>query len=135
MTNTSIGFGIALILLGLGGYFATGTEHPTALIPAAAGILLIVCGLLARNPKLRMHAMHGAALIGLLGFFGSVSGIPQLIKLFAGDTIARPAAAVSRSIMAVLCLAFVVLTVRSFVTARIARKRALATAPQAPEVT
>jgi len=35
--------------------------------------------------------------------------------------------------MAVLCLAFVVLTVRSFVAARIARKRP--TAPQAPEVT
>ena len=126
MTNTSIGFGSALVLLGLGGYFATGAEHPTALIPAAAGILLIVFGLLARNPNLRMHAMHGAALIGLLGFFGSVSGLPQLVKLIAGDSVARPVAAVSRSIMAVLCLAFVVLTVRSFVAARIARKKALA---------
>ena len=124
MTNTSIGFGGALVLLGLGSYFGTGAEHPTALIPAAAGVLLIVFGLLARNPKLRMHAMHVAALIGLLGFFGSVSGLPQLMKLIAGDTIARPAAAISRSMMAVLCLAFVVLTVRSFVAARIARKRA-----------
>ena len=124
MTNTSIGFGSALVLLGLGGYFGTGAEHPTALIPAAAGILLIVFGLLARNPNLRMHAMHGAALIGLLGFFGSVRGLPQLMKLIEGDSIARPVAAVSRSIMAVLCLAFVVLTVRSFVAARIARKRA-----------
>jgi len=126
MTNTSIGFGSALVLLGLGGYFGTGAEHPTALIPAAAGVLLIVFGLLARNPNLRMHAMHGAALIGLLGFFGSVSGLPQLVKLIAGDSVARPVAAVSRSIMAVLCLAFVVLTVRSFVAARIARKKALA---------
>jgi hypothetical protein len=124
MTKTSIGFGSALVLLGLGGYFGTGAEHPTALIPAAAGILLIVFGLLARNPNLRMHAMHGAALIGLLGFFGSVRGLPQLMKLITGDSIARPVAAVSRSIMAVLCLAFVVLTVRSFVAARIARKRA-----------
>jgi len=67
VANTSIGFGTALmILLGAGGFFATGAEHPTALMPAAAGILLIVLGLLARNPKLRMHAMHGAALIGLL---------------------------------------------------------------------
>lgn len=67
LANTSIGFGTALmILLGAGGFFATGAEHPTALMPAAAGILLIVLGLLVRNPKLRMHAMHGAALIGLL---------------------------------------------------------------------
>jgi hypothetical protein len=127
MANTSISFGTALVLLGIGGYFGTGAEHPTALIPAAAGILLIVFGLLARNPKLRMHAMHGAALIGLLGFFGSVSGVLQLVKLIAGDTIVRPTAAVSRSIMAVLCLAFVVLTVRSFVAVRIARKKALST--------
>jgi hypothetical protein len=126
MTKISIGFGSALVLLGLGGYFGTGAEHPTALIPAAAGVLLIVFGLLARNPKLRMHAMHGAALIGLLGFFGSVSGLPQLMKLIAGNDIARPVAAVSRSIMAVLCLVFVVLTVRSFVAARIARKKAAA---------
>jgi len=124
MVNTSIGFGAVLILLGLGGFVATGAEHPTALIPAAAGVLLIVFGLLARNPKLRMHAMHGAALIGLLGFAGSVSGIAQTIKMAGGDTVARPLAAVSRSIMAVLCLAFVVLTVRSFVAARIARKNA-----------
>jgi hypothetical protein len=129
MANTSIGFGMALVLLGIGGYFGTGAQHATALIPAAAGILLLVFGVLARNPKLRMHAMHGAALIGLLGFFGSVSGVPQLLKLMAGAAIARPAAAVSRSIMAVLCLAFVVLTVRSFVAARIARKKVPATSP------
>jgi hypothetical protein len=129
MANTSIGFGLALVLLGLGGYFGTGAQHTTALIPAAAGILLLVFGLLARNPKLRMHAMHGAALIGLLGFFGSVSGIPQLVKLIVGNEIARPAAAVSRSIMAVLCLVFVVLTVRSFVAARIARKKVAAPSP------
>ena len=31
MAQTTIGFGIALILLGLGGYFGTGAEHPTAI--------------------------------------------------------------------------------------------------------
>jgi hypothetical protein len=103
MANASIAFGTALILLGAGGLFATGAEHPTELLPAAAGVLLIVFGLLARNPKLRMHAMHGAALIGLLGLAGSVSGIVQFIKMVGGETVLRPAAAVSRSIMAVLC--------------------------------
>lgn len=124
MANTSIGFGVALVVLGLAGYFGTGAQSPTALIPAAAGILLVVAGLLARNPKLRMHAMHVAALVGLLGFAGSVSGIPQLVKMAAGETIQRPVAAVSRSVMAVLCLAFVVLTIRSFIAARVARKSA-----------
>ena len=126
MARTSIGFGVALIILGLAGFAATGAQHPTALIPAAAGVLLIVFGLLARKPKLRMHAMHGAALIGLLGFAGSVSGIPQLVKLIAGDAVARPAAAMSKAVMALLCLAFVALTVRSFVAARTGRAAALA---------
>jgi hypothetical protein len=122
MANTSVGFGIALIALGLAGYFGTGANSPTALIPAAAGLVLVVFGRLARNPKVRMHAMHGAALVGLLGLAGSAGGLPQLIKMMGGEVIARPAAAISRSIMAALCLAFVVLTVRSFVVARLARK-------------
>lgn len=123
MANTSVGFGIGLIVLGLGGYGATGAQSLTALIPAVAGILLVLLGLLSRNPKLRMHAMHGAALVGLLGFLGSVGGVPQTIKLILGQTITRPAAAVSRSIMAILCLAFLVLAIRSFVLARLARKQ------------
>ena len=60
------------------------------------------------------------------GFAGSVSGIPQLVKLIAGDAVARPAAAMSKAIMALLCLAFVALTVRSFVAARTGRAAALA---------
>lgn len=122
MANTSVAFGIALVVLGLAGYFGTGAHSPTALIPAAAGVLLVLLGLLARAPKLRMHAMHGAVLVGVLGLAGSASGLPQLVRMLGGAAIARPAAAVSRSIMAALCLAFVILTVRSFVTARLARK-------------
>jgi hypothetical protein len=124
MAKTTIGFGVALIALGLGGYFATGAQSPTALIPAAAGLLLVGFGLLARNPRMRMHAMHGAALVGVLGLAGSIGGVSKVAKLLAGETIARPAAAISRSIMALLCLAFVALTVRSFVAARIARRKA-----------
>jgi hypothetical protein len=111
-------------LLGIVGYVGTGAQSPTALIPTAIGIVLVVLGLLARNPRLRMHAMHGAALTGLLGFAGSVGGIPPLLRMLAGQTINRPAAAIARSIMALLCLAFVALTVRSFVVARLARRKA-----------
>jgi hypothetical protein len=123
MAKVSIGFGIALILLGVLGYVATGSQSPTALIPAAVGFVLVITGLLARNPRMRMHAMHGAALAGLIGFLGSVSGIGQLAKLAGGEAIERPQAAIARSIMALLCFAFVALTVRSFVAVRLARKK------------
>jgi hypothetical protein len=38
-----------------------------------------------------------------------------------GETLERPEAAVAQSIMAIICLAFVVLTVKSFIAARWAR--------------
>lgn len=124
MANISVIFGAALVLLGLVGYVSTEAKSPTALIPAAIGIVLVIMGLFARNPRLRMHAMHGAAVAGLLGFAGSAGGLPSLARMLAGETVNRPAAVIARSIMAVLCLAFVALTVRSFVVARLARRKA-----------
>jgi hypothetical protein len=70
-----------------------------------------------------MHAMHAAVLVALLGFLGSVRGIPGLAKVFDG-TAARPAAIVSQSIMALLTLGYVVVAVRSFIQARQARRGA-----------
>jgi len=123
MANTTIGFGGVLLALGIVGYIATGAQSPTALIPAAVGLLLVLLGWLARRPRMRMHAMHGAALVGVLGFAGSVRGIGQLAGMLAGETVKRPPAAIAQSIMAVVCLAFVALTVRSFVAARLARRK------------
>ena len=40
MVRLTFGFGIALILLGVGGYVGTGRQSWTALIPAIAGGLL-----------------------------------------------------------------------------------------------
>lgn len=122
MANTTIGFGVVLILVGLVSYFATGAASWTALIPAIFGLLLLMFGIIARNENMRKHAMHGAAVISLLGFFGSVSGVWQLFKMMGGEAVDRPEAAVARSIMAVICLAFVALTVKSFIAARVLKK-------------
>ncbi|MGD0836258.1 MAG: hypothetical protein ABSB49_06405 [Polyangia bacterium] len=124
MTRLTIGFGLALVALGIAGYFGTGAVHPTALIPAAVGLVLVVFGILARNPKVRMHAMHGAAATALIGFIGSVAGVGQLLRMATGKAIKHPPAAIARSVMAILCLAFIALAVRSFVAARRARRGA-----------
>ena len=121
MANTSIVFGVILIVLGLGGYFGTGTTSLTALIPAAFGLLLVISGAIARNPEKRKLGMHIAVAVGLLGFVGSVGGLMKLPTLLTGGEVARPAAVVSQSIMAVLTLIFTVLCVRSFIAARRAR--------------
>jgi hypothetical protein len=124
MPATTIALGAALIVLGLGGYGLTGGASPTALIPAAFGLLLLLAGLLARNDRMRMHAMHAAVLIALLGFLGSARGLLGLGKVFDG-TAARPAAIVSQTIMALLTLGYIIVAVRSFIQARKARRAAV----------
>ena len=124
MANITIIFGILLILLGLGGWFGSGGASITALIPAAFGIVLLILGVIARNEKARKHAMHVAVIVGLLGFFGSASGLVSLPAVLSGESVARPAAVIAKSIMAVLSLLYVARCVKSFIDAR--RNRATA---------
>lgn len=120
MAKVAIGFGIALIALGLYGYFGVDVgRSPTALIPAFAGALLLICGIVALNPSMRMHAMHGAAMVGVLGVLAPLGRIiPQAIK----GTPPAGLSAFTLYTMLVLCLLFVILCVRSFITARKARQ-------------
>ena len=93
MAKTTIIFGLILIALGILGYTGAETsptptepdtvaagesaaeaadvEKPkksvTALIPAFVGAIIAVCGVVALSEGMRMHAMHGAVLVGLLG--------------------------------------------------------------------
>ncbi|MEZ5364390.1 MAG: hypothetical protein R2748_19155 [Bryobacterales bacterium] len=120
MAKTAMLFGVLLILLGLVGWVGSGMESPTALIPAVFGLLLLIAGAVALNESRRKHAMHAAAMVGLLGF-GPASGLLQLPALLGGAEVARPAAVASKSAMAVLSAIFVALCVRSFIAARRAR--------------
>jgi hypothetical protein len=115
--STSIAVGVALIIVGLAGYFLTGAVSLTALIPAAFGGVIALLGVIARDERKRKHAMHAAVLVALLGFLGSARGLLKIGDVFAG-TAARPAAIVAQSIMAVLTLGYIVMAVRSFVRAR-----------------
>ena len=122
LATTTIGFGVVLIVLGLVGFFGTGMAHPTALIPAAFGLLLAIFGAMARDDKRRKMAMHIAVTVGLLGFLGSASGLLKLGALLSGGEVERPAAIVAQSIMAVLMAVYVAMCVKSFIDAR--RRRA-----------
>jgi hypothetical protein len=62
--------------------------------------------------------MHVAVVLALLGFFGSARGIGSAISLASGEEVARPAAAIVQTIMAVLCAFFLVLAIKSFLDAR-----------------
>ena len=121
MAATTIVFGILMILLGVVGYFATGRQSFTAMIPAIPGVVFVALGGLAMNPRLRKHVMHAAAALALVGFLGMIPGLVKLARWAGGTEPARPAAVVSQSILAGLLLVFLVLCVRSFINARRAR--------------
>ena len=118
MAKITIGLGLVLIVLGLGGYFGTGRESWTALIPALFGLPLALLGVVALKESMRKHAMHVAATIGLLGFAGTVKGLMKLPVLLTGGELARPSAVAVQAAMAIVCLLFVVLCVWSFIKAR-----------------
>lgn len=123
MSKLTIGFGVVLIVLGVATFFVTGSTHPTSLIPAWFGIVLVLCGILARTPdsRRRMLWMHIAVTIGLIGFvFPAVMAAKDWLAAH-GAPLAHPAAVEEQIAMAVICLVFTVLCVRSFIVARRSR--------------
>ena len=121
MAKSAIIFGSLLFLLGVVGYFSTGRTSVTALIPSFFGLLILIAGLVGRSERLRPHAMHAAALLGLIGLAGTARAPFQLLS--GGEAADDPGSVATpyKAAMALLCLAYVVLSVRSFVAARRAR--------------
>jgi hypothetical protein len=128
---TTMAFGVLMVLLGVGGFVATGSTHYTALIPAAFGVLFLLLGALARNSAYRKHVMHAAAALALVGFFAVIRGVVKLVQWLTGTPppAERQGAVISQSIMAALLLIFLVMCVKSFVDARRARRAGVTSTP------
>ncbi|MBI3822362.1 MAG: hypothetical protein HY289_06750 [Planctomycetes bacterium] len=120
MAPIAIGFGVVLTILGPILFFLSDTQSPTAFIPSGFGVALIVCGALALNEKFRMHAMHGAAVVGVLGV---ILPMGRLIYASTQDNFKFGLAAGGTVAMSLLCLSFVLMCVKSFIDVRIARKK------------
>jgi len=118
MAKLSITWGVIFILMGLYSYFGISNESITALIPTFFGIPLLILGWVGLNEKYLKHAMHGAAVLNLLGFVGTVSGLIKFFKMLGGVETERPAAVTVQAIMAILCLIFLIFAVKSFIDAR-----------------
>lgn len=117
MPNTSIICGSLLVIIGFVGYgygLMNDNASLTALIPAAFGFVLEILGFLAKSSEgLRKHLMHAAVVVALIGFVMTAGRL--LMKI---STFSLSAATISQISMAVVCLLFVILAVRSFVDAR-----------------
>jgi hypothetical protein len=95
----TIGYGAALVAVGVGGFVATGATHKTALIPAGFGAAEIALGLLG--------ARAAATVVGVVAFAGAARGLKKLPALLRGEPVERPAAVAAQSVMAGLSAAYV----------------------------
>jgi hypothetical protein len=94
----------------------------TALIPAFFGVPLLLAGLIGLNEAYRKHAMHFAALVGLLGCLGAGGRLASKANAWiSGDPSVNSRAMWFIVAMTVVCLVYVVLSIKSFVDARKAR--------------
>jgi hypothetical protein len=111
--------GLALILLGIVAYVITGAASITALIPAFFGLVFFGLGYLGdRSESMRKHAMHAALLLAIFGLGGSFGGFMSVFRALGGTPIDNPAAAYAQALMAIICLFFLILGIRSFIEAR-----------------
>jgi hypothetical protein len=125
LARVTLVFAAALIALGLAGYLGTGSQHPTALIPAWFGVALGIFGFLAMSPSeaRRKLFMHINVTIGLLGFLGgAVEAIRGYVHATSAGHEPNQIALASKGAMTGLMLIYVILCVRSFVNARLLRK-------------
>ena len=118
MSSQTLYTGIALIVLGIGGYVLSGAASVTALIPAIIGALFVLLGLLGRKESARKHVMHAAILLAVLAVGGTFRGITGVLLWLGGTSPERPMAVVVQAITALLCIALVVGGIRSFLAAR-----------------
>ena len=120
MPTISVICGILLIAIGVVGYIhGVGVEKAsiTALIPAFIGLLIGLLGILAGMKEgLRKHLMHAAVIIALLGFIATAGRLVSKMS-----ELSASAAVLSQASTAIVCLAFIILAIRSFAAARRAR--------------
>lgn len=106
-----------MILIGIAGYAnAMMSEKAswTALIPAIIGAILALLGVLSGMKEgLRKHLMHVAVVVALIGFIATAGRLVSRLS----ELTASPAV-LSQASTAIVCLAFVILAIRSFAAAR-----------------
>ena len=117
MPLTAIVCGVILIILGIIGYVTAvmnDNASITALIPAFFGAAIAVLGGIGKASEgLRKHVMHVAVLIALIGFLLTAGRLVMRLREFTMNP-----ATLSQLAMALICLVFVILSIKSFRDAR-----------------
>lgn len=111
MALTTLLYGIVITSLGIIGYFATGQASKTALIPCVFGLPVIALAITAWfQPRANKQISIASLIIALLAFGGTARGFGDLVIMLTGGEVARPAATIVQSIMAIVSLIYVLIS-------------------------
>jgi hypothetical protein len=100
-------FSATLVGLGVASYLLTGRKSVTALIPAFAGALVGLFAVIALLSARLVHDMSwAAAIVALLGVLATARGLQACFRALLQQR-AFGAAALSKALMCLVCLAFV----------------------------
>lgn len=123
MPRIAIITGVLLVVLGPIFYLLgePGARSLTAFIPVPIGLFIAGGGAAALHPARVKAGMHASAMFALIGLLGSLMGAKNWIAFLTSGTVARPLAAIEQFLMFVICLVFVVLCVRWFISNRKSR--------------
>lgn len=116
--TTAVAVGAALTALGPVAYLGSGGASATALLPSALGVVILVLGLVARNPERRKHAMHGAAVVAAVGALGSLRVVADVPAAVSGDGDVSGWAVGGQLVTLALCGALLAVCIGSFRAAR-----------------
>ena len=115
MTKVGIVTGIILIGIALLGYFGSGMESWTALIPSLFGLPILAASMIARLPEKLKLGMHIASVFGLLGL---IAPLGRIIPSMTKGTFTFNLAGFALLSMAVICGTFLFLCVKYFIDVR-----------------
>lgn len=99
ISNTTIGIGVLLIIIGILGRVLTGTTSITAFIPLFFGVPIVILGWIGRNPD-RTRLM--IIIVIVLSVLGAVGAANVVADLFTNS--ATLASILSRGSMLILCI-------------------------------
>ena len=122
MTIFGVLYGAVLVIVGVFGYFKSGGESVTALIPAFLGSPVVFLSMLSLNPKYLKLSMHINVVIALLGFLATLK---DTVIFISGQEIENELAAYSKAITCIVSLLFIVFSVKSFMNARNAKRASI----------
>lgn len=103
MHRPTIGFALAMILLGVLAYLGTGRESMTAMIPTFIGTLILLAGIAAA--KARTPALIAALVLAALGFLGPLG---RVVPAAMSGELVMGAALASQLVFMALCVALAV---------------------------